>query len=811
MGQSQETNYENRNIKNINQEISINELLDQVIEKDIKLRKKRRLCEKGKTSKRKKSNCSSEENSLEEQDEENSQKDISLKSITELVDSIYTKNINFQMKHRANKSLYESIFDIRNMTDFKEDLDNNEYNIKSCKVMKDIMFPEKPKKSPQKDLEKNKEAINESNNDDNINIEKDFFKKWDYRDDIFENIIIEPDLKHIESDEKSEEMQDKNKSEIKEEIKDNEKIENVEEKNIKMETIKNSVIQNNDIDNNILKSNNIDNESKKNLSYDNIVYVKKNINNNKNNFNNLNKNNIKNNNNSIIIKNDINDMDNINKLKKNNINTSQLEKSIENISNIKFNKDNNSSSYMNPSIFDKDEKFIIIENNEKNEEKENEKEKIVNKNIDTEKKQSERPTKTNNSKYFKDSSDSNEEFILGENTKRELLNKSHSEDSEISSIIYNVNENKSENDDEEINLHFKYKKKIPIKETKKTINSEQNTKGINNINNNKINNKNNNNNIQININKNNFNSTNKNNIYNNNHKKNINNNNRKNYFNDINPNSKDDNFDINNYYSDNLYKKKSPIISRIRNRRVDYRKVMIDKGVGTDELNQKNIKNIKPKIYISKTPEKQIKPINKISKKIIINPNDNNNNNNYTATIKSQDYSKFKLNYDINDINKTIKKIEEQIKSIEKYDKQVKNTIINDNKIINNIHHIPIKQINNYKYKPEKNLTPVHYKRKINKKDKLMSNKTFDENDIKSYKDIMMEINNERRKKNEKYKVTREGKYIYIGAKTPEIKLRKKKVKKKGKKKNINNNLNNFKNEENSLKKGFTQNRPAWK
>ena len=44
MGQSQETNYENRNIKNINQEISINELLDQVIEKDIKLRKKRRLC-----------------------------------------------------------------------------------------------------------------------------------------------------------------------------------------------------------------------------------------------------------------------------------------------------------------------------------------------------------------------------------------------------------------------------------------------------------------------------------------------------------------------------------------------------------------------------------------------------------------------------------------------------------------------------------------------------------------------------------------------------------------------------------------------
>ena len=51
--------------------------------------------------------------------------------------------------------------------------------------------------------------------------------------------------------------------------------------------------------------------------------------------------------------------------------------------------------------------------------------------------------------------------------------------------------------------------------------------------------------------------------------------------------------------------------------------------------------------------------------------------------------------------------------------------------------------INNYKYKPEKNLTPVHYKRKINKKDKLMSNKTFDENDIKSYKDIMMEISRE--------------------------------------------------------------------
>ena len=507
----------------------------------------------------------------------------------------------------------------------------------------------------------------------------------------------------------------------------------------------------------ILNDNIINEENKKNLSND-IINIS-NISKNDINKNNINKRINENNINNIINKNE-------NKINKNN------KENNENYSKNKLDKD------INPYKNFQNEKFISDSDNDHKiiEEKNNNIEEDLNKNG--------RIINTKNINI-------NDLSIFSNTVKSELLNKTYNEESEISSIPYKNNEKDSEKDSN-VKLNLNSNEEKSIQEKKSDIKYGLNIKRINTIK--------------------------KYNLTNNN----INNEEQKPKKKEINENNLNENtIDIDkNYYTDDYTRSKSPIVYRNRNIRVYKKKILKVKGLDSNNLNKNklhinNIPNLKSKKYISKTPEKEIKSKRVVKKKYIKNLNNNNNNNNNInknqPSIKSQDYTTFKLNYDIKDINKTIKKIEEQIKRIEIKEQLNQREIINDNKIANDFQHIPLKQINNFEIQKERTLIPIN--RKINNKNKLVYNKSFDENDIKYYKDIMPEINQERKEKKEKYQITKEGKYIYIGSKTPEIQLRKKKIKKKGKKKNINSNINyNIrKNKFEENKSGFVQKRPAWK
>ena len=709
MGQNQEQNNSNKKV------LTINEQLTNIINEKIRPDKKRskkgtkyiRFTYKKKITKKLFANEGISNNDDDIDEEEN---ELNLKDVADLVDLIYTKNINTQLKHRANKSVYETVFDIRNIMDFNEDLKNNEYNKKSSQIMKDIIEPEYiPKNNKNRESEtskniNNNENIDEDNNIDEYYIEKDFFRKWDYHDDIFVN-DIEENLENIEEDKDNEDNTNENK--------ENENINNKKE--------------------------------------DNEVKINNNVN--------------------------------------NNYGNGQKDKKYIDEFN---NKDNNSTTEYFEIIENKDSNLINNFKDKKNDINQSE---IINNNI-------------NGSKYYKDSDDS-DKFEIGNKETIKLNNSNNSENSNDSSINYNIKE-KDSNDEIEIeneNQNENEKLKYKIINKNNNVNSNKNNNNIN-INNNimkevytkkKIQNSlksniNNKNKLQTVI------------IKNDNYNINVNNKNHNNDNND-NDNNEDDNnenyrdsFNIDDYYTNSIHRTKSPIISRIRNRRVDYRKIIANKGINTDDMDQNqlyfnNVGNTPNKKYISKTPEKDIIP--KTYKKEIVNNNNKNikninivdNLNKNKTSLIPQNYKKYKLNYDIKDINETIKRVEEQIKSIEKYDKKynnIKNAIEN-----NNTNKINIKKVNNnFTVKVDKKIPYSVYKENNKKSKKIYETKSVDNNNLRGYKEIMPKINNERKERENNKMVYNEN----FRAKTPYITIKKNKIKRK-KKKNNNNNMNNNKNE----------------
>ena len=124
MGQNQAQANKSKNINNL----TLNEQLANIIKEEIKPIKTRtkkgtrylRFTHKRKVTKKIFANVNTSFNTINENsdNEDEIENEISLKNITDLIDVIYTKNINTQLKHRANKSLYESLFDLLNMIDF---------------------------------------------------------------------------------------------------------------------------------------------------------------------------------------------------------------------------------------------------------------------------------------------------------------------------------------------------------------------------------------------------------------------------------------------------------------------------------------------------------------------------------------------------------------------------------------------------------------------------------------------------------------------------------------------------------------------
>ena len=642
----------------------------------------------------------------DDDDEEDDEMDneIGLNDISDLVDLIYTKNINTQLKHRVNKSLYETVFDIRNMMDFNEDLNNNEYNIKACKVMKDIVDPEISVK--QNNISENENEINNDKDQsiDNYYIENDFFRKWDYKDDIFEK--EEGFVQNFEEEEEKE----------------------IDEKR-----------------NNEEENGNEDKMKKINFNKDN--------------------------------------------------NTINHNADIEN------NK-NNSESYSDDINKDKDKE--IYYNQEVNQSE------ITNK-------------KSKLGKYDQDDSYESEEIERGNKTRKIIDDVSNSEDDDNSPKVYNINEKEDTDENEEyeniskINtIQSEYRRKIVETKNNNRSNILYKKKSISRSNKSGIYVKNNKDQINRNNNKkskeysNNDNKENKindeyndenNNIYNN-----INN------YNEYNNNNKD--YNIDKYYPNDVeHKAKTPNISRIRNRRVDYRQVMINKRAKDDESEKKqiylgNIGNPRKKIY-NKTPDSGIRP-----KKYILN-----NISNIKPTTKQQEIKKYKLDIDIAHLNNTIRKVEGQIKTIENYQKT---SIIRKNKDNDNFNNNNNKRINNIKVinnnKNNNKIIPLSYNRIKKRNLNIRENKTFDDNIIKKYKDIMPEIN---RAKRENQIENENGPQYIFRTKTPDIKLKKKKKATK-KKNNINIKKNkdksnfftegkNYKIQSGNMRNGFHEKKPAWK
>ena len=131
--------------------------------------------------------------------------------------------------------------------------------------------------------------------------------------------------------------------------------------------------------------------------------------------------------------------------------------------------------------------------------------------------------------------------------------------------------------------------------------------------------------------------------------------------------------------------------------------------------------------FRSKTPTKQIYKKTEIIPKY-----------DFKIDLIEEKRQKDKMNEDIKNIKKTINLVEEKIKSIEKMDKKYKNIYNINNRYTNN--NINIRNISN--------ITPITRNKKNKKKIKNKLLKTFEETDIKGYKDIMPTINKERIEKN---------------------------------------------------------------
>ena len=182
---------------NLEVDDELNDILDEEIKKLYKNNSpKEKTLKKIKTKKPlKNSSINNNYINIEEESEEEGETEIYLNNITDLVDLVYTKNINMQLKNRPNKTIYETVFDIRNIIDSEQNFNNDEFNKKSCEVMKEIIEPDITDKINHKkeelkvnNNEENKENNKKEEEEKSESSENNFFKKWDYiNDDIFNN------------------------------------------------------------------------------------------------------------------------------------------------------------------------------------------------------------------------------------------------------------------------------------------------------------------------------------------------------------------------------------------------------------------------------------------------------------------------------------------------------------------------------------------------------------------------------------------------------------------------------------------------
>ena len=256
--------------------LEVNEELDNDLREEIKptqktnpsLRKGTKLLKYSTKLKSKKTNSF---NNSEDEESEKEENEIYLSYITELVDTIYSKNINMQLKNRPNRTVYESVFDIRNIINGEEDLNNDEYNIKSCQIMNEIIDPDisdinnnkkeeiKNNNEDNNDKKGNKEAEEEEDEKDDEekskSLENDFFKNWDYaNDDIFINHNIEGEIdlnldfyKNEKEKDKSKLRKNKKKLTEIEKSKRSKTNDNKSEKNLTLIKNNKSLMQLNDI------------------------------------------------------------------------------------------------------------------------------------------------------------------------------------------------------------------------------------------------------------------------------------------------------------------------------------------------------------------------------------------------------------------------------------------------------------------------------------------------------------------------------------------------------------------------------------
>ena len=182
---------------NLEVDDELNDILDEEIKKLYKNNSPKEKTLKKIKAKKPLKNSSINNNyiNIDEESEEEGETEIYLNNITDLVDLVYTKNINMQLKNRPNKTIYETVFDIRNIIDSEQNFNNDEFNKKSCEVMKEIIEPDVTDKINHKkeelkvnNNEENKENNKKEEEEKSESSENNYFKKWDYiNDDIFNN------------------------------------------------------------------------------------------------------------------------------------------------------------------------------------------------------------------------------------------------------------------------------------------------------------------------------------------------------------------------------------------------------------------------------------------------------------------------------------------------------------------------------------------------------------------------------------------------------------------------------------------------
>ena len=789
MGQNQAKN----DVKDTKFELKVDEELDNDIKEEINplnkynssLKKGTNLMKyNGKLKSKKQIKDNDTFNDSEDEESEKEENEICLSYITELVDTIYSNNINMQLKNRPNRTIYESMFDIRNVLNSEEDLNNDEYNIKSCQIMNEIIDPNIS------DIINNKKEEIKNNNKDNIkddkkeneeikveeeeekseSLENDFYKNWDYaNDDIFIN----------ENDER-------NEIELNLDFYNNEKDKSKDKlKNNNKKVIENEKIRRSKTKENIIKKNpSIIKKNKSLIMIEDIIkYNEKSDINEINNHINDNINKYINKIATINIKNKINSDNNI-KIDKKLINASEIENNNDNYQNFKNkNKENNNKENISINNNLPNENFEIINNDD-----------LYNESF---KKNINNISNNNNNNY---SDENSSEFILKD--KRNISN--YGKDDEDKNDLY-INEMEKKIDKKLINLTIgNYAQKNNRYDSDSFNKNEIRLNSDININNNKqtINNINKNTNNTLLYKKRIININGKNNSKNNSNfnikEKSFiskNDNNQKDIidFNNISAIKKEDNlfssnntnFNINEINSPKRIRAKTPLIHIPKKKNIIKKNIIINnnKVINTNEIlkpitfNQSELSITKTenfdlikdsKIYISKTPVK------KMVKKAVIIPKSK-----VKINLLNDGYNKNRMNTEINNINKTIALVEKKIKSIERSDKKSKQRFnFNNNKYNNNIN---IKTI--------RNITPLVNKKKHIKKKNIRPQKTFDENYMKGYKDIMPKINKERIEQNNN--VVFNNTLVLKRNKSTDILLKRKKIKKIDKTQKYQN-INNY-------------------